>query len=404
MDNKIIKQTVNEWRSNIWLMLELLVVSVVLWFVVDFVYTRAVLYARPLGFDTENCFYIEIGEDDSDAEYSDELEADAHRQILARLQRHPDVEAACLSLAAHPYSPSRYNTALIADTLVLPTRQRMATPDFFRVFRVRGTHGETEEQLAEMLEQGKLVVAENTIRGLADNATRMRVSFYSDTLTSMEIGAIIPAMRYSNFAQNDDDCTTLRGLKPDQYGEARDFSVRVRPGAADGFKERLMASADNDFSIGPYFVSDVKSFDDIKAQTHRDERLRLRNYIVVLAFLLGNIFMGLLGTFWFRTQQRIKDIAIRKVAGATRADIFRLLLCEGLLLLTMATPLAFLIDADIAHLELNELLDGRYLDWGRLFAEAGITYALMAVMISLGISVPAWRATKIDPADALRGE
>ena len=406
MDNKIIKQTFNEWRSNIWLVLELLVVSVVLWYVVDFVYTRAVLYARPLGFDTENCFYIEIGEDedDSDAELSDELEADAHRQILARLQRHPDVEAACLSLAAHPYSLSRYNTALAVDTLVLPTRLRMTTPDFFRVFRISGLRGETEDQLAEILEQGKLVAAENTLHHLADNATRMRVSLYGDTLTTMPIGALIPAMRYSNFAQADEDRTTLRLLPPDQYGDARDFSVRVKPGAAAGFKERFLATAGNDFTIGPYFVSDVKSFDEIKERTHRDERLRLRNYIVVLAFLLVNIFMGLLGTFWFRTQQRIKDIAIRKVAGATRSDIFRLLICEGLLLLSVSTPPAFLIDADIAHLELNALLDNSYLDWGRVLIEAGITYVLMVAMICLGISVPAWRAMRIDPADALRGE
>ena len=34
----------NEWLSNLWLVLELLVVSVVMWYVVDYLYTRAATY------------------------------------------------------------------------------------------------------------------------------------------------------------------------------------------------------------------------------------------------------------------------------------------------------------------------------------------------------------------------
>ena len=37
MNKKLIKQIRNEWTSNIWLFVELLLVSVVMWFIVDFV-------------------------------------------------------------------------------------------------------------------------------------------------------------------------------------------------------------------------------------------------------------------------------------------------------------------------------------------------------------------------------
>lgn len=38
MFKKLFTQIKNEWRSNLWLALEMLIVSVVLWFVVDYFY------------------------------------------------------------------------------------------------------------------------------------------------------------------------------------------------------------------------------------------------------------------------------------------------------------------------------------------------------------------------------
>ena len=38
MTKKLLVQIKNEWRNNLWLALELLVVSVVMWFVVDYLY------------------------------------------------------------------------------------------------------------------------------------------------------------------------------------------------------------------------------------------------------------------------------------------------------------------------------------------------------------------------------
>ena len=59
MTKKLLVQIKNEWRNNLWLALELLVVSVVMWYVVDYLYTRAATYLEPRGFNIENCYLIE---------------------------------------------------------------------------------------------------------------------------------------------------------------------------------------------------------------------------------------------------------------------------------------------------------------------------------------------------------
>ncbi len=60
MTKKLLTQIKNEWLSNLWLVLELLVVSVVMWYVVDYLYTRAT-YLEPRGFNIEHCYLIELG-------------------------------------------------------------------------------------------------------------------------------------------------------------------------------------------------------------------------------------------------------------------------------------------------------------------------------------------------------
>ena len=49
MQKKLFTQIRNEWRGNVWLALELLVVSVVMWYIIDMLYCRAATYLEPRG-------------------------------------------------------------------------------------------------------------------------------------------------------------------------------------------------------------------------------------------------------------------------------------------------------------------------------------------------------------------
>lgn len=114
--------------------------------------------------------------------------------------------------------------------------------------------------------------------------------------------------------------------------------------------------------------------------------------------------MGLLGTFWFRTQQRRSEIALHKAHGASDINVFIRLVSEGLLLLLLVTPIAFIIDYNLANMELNSWRNGTTLEWGRLLLCAAISFVLIGLMIAIGISIPARKAMKVQPAEALHDE
>ena len=94
MTKKLLTQIKNEWLSNLWLALELLVVSVVMWYVVDYLYTRAATYLEPRGFNIEHCYLIELGElTPKSPDYTpDKSRDDTHADIaelVERLRRRP---------------------------------------------------------------------------------------------------------------------------------------------------------------------------------------------------------------------------------------------------------------------------------------------------------------------------
>ena len=119
----------------------------------------------------------------------------------------------------------------------------------------------------------------------------------------------------------------------------------------------------------------------------------------MMGFLLMNILLGIIGTFWFRTQHRRVELGLRIVVGSSRMQLWRRLNEEGLLLLTLAAIPAIVICYNIGYIELTETS----MQWGvvRALITLGITYLLMALMILIGIWFPARQAIRIQPAEAL---
>ena len=416
MNKKLFNQIKNEWQTNTWLALELLIVSVLMWYIIDNLYTNTLKQLEPRGFDIEHCYLIQMGIlSDKSPDYKPYTDAKENRQevmeMMERLRRRPEIEAVSLSQNAYPYNGSNgsIEVQLAGDTLRQSghTFRRLATPDFVRVFRYQGANGETPEQLAEMLKRDEILVSDNLFRKYGKKMTDyvgQRFHLQGDTTRSYRLGASIVPIRYNDFWEQWNSYSMVWLLPEHMINSYRELCVRVKEGQDVDFIERLKADSESQFRIGNIYISEIRSFKDIRRNFQQFESNELRNYLTGMTFLLVNIFLGLLGTFWFRTQQRKSEIALHKAHGATNQMVFTRLLSEGWLLLLIITPIALAIDLNIAHAELNSWRNGTTLEWDRLLICGGISFALMALMIAVGIGIPAKKAMKIDPAEALHGE
>lgn len=416
MNKKLFTQIRNEWRSNLWLLVELVLVSVVLWWIVDYLYVQEKIYSEPLGFDISNCYLITMGKlteksPDFIPDQTEEQEQADVQELLLRLSRRDDVEVASLSMSSYPYNGSNSSQVLRWDTLSTSgwLVLRRVSPDFVRVFRYQGARGETPEQLAEVLERGDILLSNNIF-----NNTWMESDYRASDLIGEEfcdlrdstecyrLGAAIQPVRY---ADNYPTGYSISVIYPQRnFDSTSELCVRVKPQADAGFAERLRAESEKLYRVGNLFIADIKPFTKIKAGYLQGGTNLRRSYFVGMSFLMLNIFLGLLGTFWFRTQQRRSEIALMKALGGTERSVFVRLISEGLILLGIATVLAIFIDWNLTYAELNAWLDGSTFALGRFSFAVLVVFALVALMIVIGIWIPARRAMRVQPAEALHDE
>lgn len=415
----------SQWRSNVWLVVELMIISVVMWYVVDLL----TVMVRPMlesdGFNVENCFrisYARSGELKEGEPAMTELEE--KRELIKRLRRYPGVEGVALSNCVEPFCSSFQGSYIIdvdADSTQYgdqgpSTRWGYANADFMRVFKIEGLRGETPDQLAEMIENGGLqvMVAENFY--LSGDSAKMvdssldllghrlwkngmdEAARLTAVLKNVKRENTTPQRLYSLILFTIDESTDA-GL-----AAGGDISIRVRPDAVNDFKEQFRNDMEKQFHVGLTYVDNIESYDDVRdSRNVTDDKVKSRLYIVA-GFLLLNVFLGLLGTFWYRTRQRMSEIAVRVTFGASRWSVFRRLVSEGLILLVIATVLAAGIDCMLAHLEINMRQDEPHLTYGMMAWTIGVTFLVSMIVVILGVYFPARRAMKVEPAIALHNE
>lgn len=418
MKRKLLKQIRNEWRSNLWLGIELLIVSVVMWYITDNIFCKTAILNEPRGFDTDHCYLIDYSQLSSQSPdfIPDQTYEEANADLLTfidRLEKRPEIECVAMGQNAYFYNSSNSGTYMACDTFNTAAAgylvRRYVSPEFPKVFRIHGANGESPEKLAEILEERNgFIISDNAFKrgyGIEHMNEFFGKDFYNgannDTLV---LKASYVPTRYDDYSALEWAASMIMPYPKEYYRSLNEMFVRVRDNMDKDFIENLMNDADRHFRIGNYYIASVRSFDDIRTIHQRSESSEMRNYLVGALFLAINIFLGLLGSFWFRTRQRVPEIAIRKANGATRTDIFRRVIGEGLLLLLIVTPIAAVIDWIIAHFELNSYYNGAFFDPLRFIACILISSAFMALMIVLGIMIPANRAMKIAPAKALMSE
>lgn len=421
MKRKLAKQIFRERNSNLWLVVELLLVGSIIWWIADYSYSILATKSQPLGLEIDHTYQIEIEEKpqaeevggtenaDNDTEQKEPPLLPDKKRLRAILWQDSAVEAVTSSYFGSPinrsYMGRSYRNADSTANLKIShsTNSFTVQPDFFRVFRTRGIKGETPEQLEEILKSGKLVVTENLID--RDSCNSKIEELYGTTIKSNEgefmIGAVIPGIRRYDYEPLN-GATIIKGIP---YDNVEAFYVRLKPEADESsFFERMEQLSKRLSNSGNIYISSCKSYEDIRRATNKSDDAAARNIIASMIFLLVVVFLGILGTFWFRTQERVHEIAIRKVAGATNRQIFMRLIGEGIFLVAIATPFSMAIDVLVAKAGHSTYFETFGVSWGVLFAVAGVVAGILCVMTSLGIFFPAWKASKIDPAVTLRNE
>lgn len=422
MIRHIFKIIRSQFRSNLWILTELFVTFVVVWLMVDYFYNQVVLTHIPVGFETDRVYSAVVSCASPDAESYIDYEPGSpepirnFQHILDRISAQPEVEEVAYAFISMPYTTSNYTDGVRRDTKEwFQCRIYQVSPNYFRVFHITDANTGDTENLEQKLTQDGLIISENLATAIygRSNVVGEAIYYSGDTIKSNIIAV-------SETIRNDKYNTHYKwgifrhfDLNKELTGNYTEASLggvyiafRIRPNVnPSGFADRFFQRTKSELQAGNFQVSDIIPYDDIRRDFLRShESVNTTSLISTVGiFLLANIFLAIIGTFWFRISRRRAELGLRMALGSSRGGILRFCFLEGLILLTLAAVPAILVCANLLW---GDIVSTTVMPQSltRFLTDVLISWLVLALTILLGIAYPAWQAATLRPADALHEE
>jgi putative ABC transport system permease protein len=276
---------------------------------------------------------------------------------------------------------------------------RLADPGYFAALRIPLLQGRVftnqdrddrshkviiSNQLARQYFPGENPIGRHLLAPARDSAGYEIIGVVGDTL--YQVGQPVKATMYFPL---------FSGNTRNSFG----FSLAVRT-ATDPLVmsipvQKQIAALDSELP-----VSDVLTMDQIVGQSVGNESLSstLVLAFAVLSLLLASV--GLYGVLSYLVTQRRTEIGIRIALGAQRDQVLRLALLDGLTPAILGLVFGLAASAAAVRLIRSMLYATQPLE---PIVFAGVAAMLLLVAIA-ACMIPAWRASRLDPMQALRTE
>ena len=412
----------NQRRSNVWIFLELLLVVFIFVSIADSLLVDTYTYMRPLGFDTNNVYVVNVGKH---TETTDSIQrtqtGENFIELTERLRQCPEVEAAGIGKYSCPYSGSNSYSVLIReqDTLTITQDNMMSNIyhqlvvdlEYFRVFRIQTKEG---KPLADELlhSQGTITISADMEKKFfgTESGVGKKVKYNKNDLTGETIAAVTTPIRYNEFEDGEERYYYLMRTDKDWIDGMRNLDIshfqcfiRMKNGFDPKNIDAFLQRQSERLEVGNLYISNIQPVNDFRDSALKNRIDNQKKKIALVSFMMANIFFGIVGTFWLRTQSRRAEIGLRAALGASKSRLRGQLYGEGLLLLLLTLPIAIIYMANMLYLDMPDTDRLAYTGW-RFFTTFGATYLVLGLMIYLGISIPAGKITRMNPADTLHYE
>ncbi|MFL5411029.1 MAG: ABC transporter permease [Myxococcales bacterium] len=284
---------------------------------------------------------------------------------------------------------------------------RIVTPGYLETLRVPLLQGRTFEESDRQGAREVAVIDEELARRFFPGRDPIgkRIAFSAEATPKpdewVDIVGVVGHTKHEGLdAKNRVQVYLPSGQNPIGRGNrGAQLTVTVRttrePLSAVGDVRAAVRSVDPDIPLAR-----IRTMEQLISDSTGQRRLSLFLLALFAALALGLASIGIYGVMSYNVAQRTREMGIRIALGAERSSVLRLVIGQG-----MALAGAGIVIGALGGLVLTRVLQGqlyavRSTDPGT-YALVGAIIASVALLASL---FPALRATRIDPAVALRDE
>jgi putative ABC transport system permease protein len=327
--------------------------------------------------------------------------ADLYNRIAAR----PEVQSVAVAMQ-HPLAPGWTSSFTIDGREPPPNGQepessiRPVMPGYFRAVGAKLLRGREILASDAVGAPGVVVINESFARLHFPNEDPigrriLRSSWWKGMPDSYQIVGIVADERFNGPRAPADPATYFslaqftfndNWLLVRTKNDAKAFVPTMR---------QLVWSMDRDLPL-----ENVRTMDELLDDSVADSRFNtaLLSLFAAVALLLAAI--GIYGVLAYTVAQRTSEIGIRMALGAQRSSVLRLVVGNGLTLTLVGIAIGAAV-ALVATRSLDRLVFGVSTSDPGVFAFVALTLSAVAAVAA---AVPALRASRVDPIEALRSE
>lgn len=415
MWKSLLKQIWAQRYANSWVGIELVIVIVLLWYAIDLVYNYEGAALQPKGYDTESVFDLTVnlkpGQEKDSVLMSHS--SDYIWQIYNLVKHYPGVCEACYYYGSIPYTDQITYEGYAShtdSTHVTGCYIRYVNPTYFKVFHLKSLSGtfhsdqwkESEYPMPVLMSVSLCDSVFHSSSPVGETCFNPYFIGSNNPITNYKVMAVLPKHKLGDYERYE---PFIYLPASEQMGWWCHIAFRVNTNQLSDFRERFLEDMQSKLAIGPFYLENVQSYSNMKRVY--DLETGTVNYLnttyAVIAFFMFNVFLSILGTFWYRMRRRRGEIALRMALGSTRKNVFGYYVLESIFLLLIAAIPAVIIciNIDIADLTVHTLMEpttGRF-----IFCFLSVLI-LLSIIILCGVWFPARNAMNLQPVEALHEE
>ena len=322
------------------------------------------------------------------------------RTLLATAQAIPGVEHAAWVSSVPFLSTSTTHLYIAGIDSVRPLGEftyQTTTTDYFRVMGTRIVRGRgfTTDDRAESPRIAVVSEAMAKVLWPGQNALGQCMRVFADTMPCTTVAGIA-----ADIVQRDFTGPRYHYYLPiDQHRPAGGHSLLLRmrgPPSRDVERVRRVLQ---EAMPGRSYVT-VRALQDLVDETQRSWRLGATMFTTFGALALLVAAVGMYGVIGYNVTQRMHEIGVRIALGAQAGNVIRLIVRQGVLF-ALTGIVAGIAIAILASRWLEPLL---FQQSARDPITYGVVSAMLLVVAIAASAMPAIRASRADPSDALRSE
>ena len=364
-------------------------------------FTRSLAHVRDMriGYDADRVLIVTRNL--RGADLTDSARAQLGRRLLASAQAIPDVESAALvsSVPFRTTSTTRLSVAGIDSIRQLGEfSYQQGTTDYFKTIGTKIVRGRGFTADDRATSPGIAVVSESMAKVLWPNADAigkcMRVG--ADTMPCTTVVGIAEDVMHDDLVERQH----FRYYLPiEQFRPSSGYALLLRmrsdpAKASDRVRRTLQA-----VMPGETYVTS-RLFGEMVEGERRSWQLGATMFVALGGLALVVAAIGLYGVIAYNVGQRMHELGVRVALGAQASSVVRLVVGQGLRFAAFGVATGALL-ALVAARWVQPLLYNQSATDVRVF---GLVGGVLLGVALLATSIPARRATKVDPISVLKSD